>query len=91
MIRDLEGIISREKDPLGAVITLNPPTKDMLKEAASAGFYESPLGHKYPRIQILTIEDFLSGKKLEYPKGGLATFKKAEPKSKGEHVQEKLF
>ena len=42
-------------------ITLEPPSKDMLKEETSAGFYESSFwGKKYPRIQILTIEGLLN-------------------------------
>ena len=32
----------------------------------------------YPRIQILTIEELLNGKRAEYPRGGLeATFRRA--------------
>jgi hypothetical protein len=39
----------------------------MADEAVSAGFYESPDKKKYPRIQLLTIEDLLSGKKIDMP------------------------
>lgn len=35
----------------------------MLKEAAEAGFYKPPgLEDRYPRIQILTIEELPAGK-----------------------------
>ncbi len=37
-------------------------TKGMIKDAASAGFYESPNKKKYPRVQLLTIEGLLSKK-----------------------------
>ena len=49
----------------------------MRKEAASAGFYESPWG-KHPRIQLLTIEDLLGGKSIDYPRAADVTFKKAQ-------------
>jgi len=35
----------------------------MSAAAASVGFYESATGKKYPRVQLLTIEGLLSGKK----------------------------
>ena len=38
----------------------------MKAEAASAGFYEA-WGRRYPRLQIITIEEALSGKKPEIP------------------------
>jgi hypothetical protein len=55
----------------------------MLKEAAEAGFCRPPgLTDRYPRIQILSIEDLLAGKKIDYPRFAAdATFKKA-PKSR---------
>jgi hypothetical protein len=45
---------------------MNPPTREMEKEAATAGFYASPWG-QHPRIQILTVEEILSGKGIDYP------------------------
>jgi len=57
---------------------MEAPTKPMLKEAAEAGFYKPPgLEDRYPRIQILTIEELLSGKRVEYPRLLEVTFKKA--------------
>ena len=47
----------------------------MRREAASAGFYESPWG-KHPRIQLLTIEDLLGGKKHRLPPGYRRDFQK---------------
>ena len=76
-IRDLVGVISREKAEIGAFLSLEPPTSPMRREAASAGFYESPWG-KHPRIQLLTIEDLLGGKSIDYPKDTDVTFKKAQ-------------
>jgi len=49
-----------------------------LKEAAEAGFYKPPgLEDRYPRIQILTIEQLLAGKRVEYPRLLDVTHKKA--------------
>ena len=76
-IRDLVGVISREKAEIGAFLSLEPPTSPMRREAAAAGFYESPWG-KHPRIQLLTIEDLLGGKSIDYPQDTDVTFKKAQ-------------
>ena len=71
----------REKAEIGLFITLQPPTRPMEAEAASAGLYTPehfPDSH-YPRIQILTIEDLLNGaKRAEYPRlAPEATFRRA--------------
>jgi restriction endonuclease Mrr len=41
MIRDLAGVLQREKAQIGIFITLHPPTKAMITEAVKAGFYET--------------------------------------------------
>lgn len=68
-LRDLVGVVGREKAAIGVLITLEAPTKPMRVEAASAGFYQSSEldAKKYPKIQILTIEDLFSGKKIDCP------------------------
>lgn len=77
-------MIEREKAEIGVLITMESPTKPMLKEAAEAGFYApSGLADKYPRIQILSIEELLEGKKIDYPRYAMdATFKKAPSPAK---------
>jgi adenine specific DNA methylase Mod len=81
MVRDLCHVVDREKAQIGLFVTLANPTKPMLSEAAAAGFYESPIGSNFPKIQILTIEALLSGaEQARYPdltRGGL-TFKRAK-------------
>lgn len=81
-VRDLRGVMEREKARIGVVLTLEEPTRPMKTEAASAGFYKSPWG-THPRLQILTIAELLHGKKLDYPPAQQVnvTFKKA-PKSR---------
>ncbi len=81
-IRDLVGTVEREEAALGLFITLEKPTRDMVKEAVSAGFYHSPgWGQDYPRIQILTIEELLEGKQPQMPPAW-GTFKQA-PRERG--------
>jgi len=81
-VRDLRGVLDREKAEIGVLITLEPATKPMEKEAISAGFYESPWGSKHPRLQILTIETLFDGDSIDYPRALDVTFKKA-PRAKG--------
>ncbi|MGD0322759.1 MAG: DNA methyltransferase [Terriglobia bacterium] len=89
-VRDLKGVLDREKAAIGALITLREPTKPMLTEAAATGFYESKdFPGRYPRLQILTIAELLAGKKLECPTHRVETFAKAERKTKSE--QDGLF
>ncbi len=60
MIRDLKGVLDREKAPIGVFLTLTPPTCPMETEAAAAGFYT--LGERqYPRVQIITVAQALNG------------------------------
>jgi DNA modification methylase len=80
MVRDLVGTVTRERADIGVLISMSEPTSPMLREAVSAGFYASPMGGSYPRIQILTIAQLLDGKGIEYPARSQRadrTFKKA--------------
>jgi DNA modification methylase len=79
-VRDLRGVIEREKAEIGVLISLEEPTKPMRAEAASAGFYKSPFTHQnHPRIQLLTIAELLAGKRVDYPPSQQVnvTFKRA--------------
>ena len=90
-IRDLRGVVEREKAEIGVLITLQEPTKAMRTEAAGSGFYESPWG-KHPRLQILTVAELLEGKRIDYPpsKQVNVTFKKAEKAKSKEQREETL-
>jgi site-specific DNA-methyltransferase (adenine-specific) len=82
MVKDLIATCQRQKAEIGLFVTLNPPTRPMVTEAAAAGFYVSPAGKGFPKIQILTIADLLEGKQEpDFPKLGSEdgiTFKRAE-------------
>jgi DNA modification methylase len=62
-VRDLIGVLHREKADIGVYISFEEPTKPMYREAAEAGFYTSLDGSRYPRVQLLTIKDLLEGNK----------------------------
>ena len=67
-IRDLIGVLEREKAEIGVYISLEESTKPMRAEAAEAGFYHSDTWNKdYPKVQILTIEELLDGKQIDMP------------------------
>ncbi len=91
-VRDLKGVVEREKAALGALLTLKPPTKPMKEEAAAADFYV-PEGFpeaRFPRLQILTITELFAGKQLEYPRWvPPKTFKRAARRRKGPTGAEK--
>jgi hypothetical protein len=81
-------VLDREKAEIGVMITLEEPSKPMLKEAASAGFYTSPAyaDRKFPRLQVLTIEEMLAGKSIEFPRLREVTFKQA-PKARAKAAE----
>lgn len=79
-IATLKGDVDREKAAVGLFITLAEPTREMLREASAAGHFETPHHGALPKIQILTIEELLSGKRPQLPdlSRGEQTFKKAK-------------
>ena len=67
-VRDLKGVVEREQAAVGLFISLEPPTRDMRAEAASGGFYHSEIWQQdYPKIQLRTIDEMLSGQGFELP------------------------
>jgi site-specific DNA-methyltransferase (adenine-specific) len=67
-IRDLIGVLEREKAEIGVYLSLEEASKPMRAEAAQAGFYHSETWNRdYPRVQILTIAELLEGKQIDMP------------------------
>ena len=87
MIREVLGALGPEK-PIGILATLAKPTSGMITQAAAAGSYESA-DQKYPRVQIITVEDILNGKRPHLP-SPISPFAKA-PKEKKNPQQEALL
>ena len=84
-VRELDSVVKKTGAAIGVLISLAETTKQMRIEAVETGSYTSTFnGQKYPRLQLLTIEQLLAGMPIKRPSGNVAvdeTFKKA-PKAK---------
>ena len=95
VIATLKGDMEREGAELGLLVTLEEPTEPMLQEAAAAGLYvpkHFPY-HEFPRVQIATIEELVSGQQPHLPHLGLSqapTFRRA-PRSHALEEQPALY
>ncbi len=91
-VRDLRGVIEREKAALGVLLSFEEPTKPMRTEAAAAGFFESAWG-KHPKLQILTVAELLAGRRVDMPliNGANTTFKVAPRMAKKDSEAISLF
>src|ERR1039458_7674452 len=93
-VRDLRGVLDREKAAIGVLISLQEATGPMETEAASAGFYEHKMNkQKYPRIQLRTVKELTDGKGIERPSNVASlgdTFKKAPASKKKDTEQTEL-
>jgi hypothetical protein len=53
---------------MATFITLQDPTGPMREKATAAGTYRHPWSRtEYPKIQIVTIQEILDGKRLDIP------------------------
>jgi site-specific DNA-methyltransferase (adenine-specific) len=84
----LLGAMDKHHCGLGVFLSIQEPTKPITEAAASAGFAEVP-GFRYPRLQILTLTEFFSGKQLKLPQSNI-TFETAKLKGKGMRQAELL-
>ncbi len=87
MVKDLIVTVDQKGAKMGVFLTLEPPTKGMIAQAASAGFY-TPEGDQqwrkpFPKIQIVTVEDlFKPANPLHLPFQDTSVFKKAAREKK---------
>ncbi|MCY4190945.1 MAG: DNA methyltransferase, partial [Rhodospirillaceae bacterium] len=69
-VRELHGLLGK-RNKIGVFITREKPTKPMLDFANQSGLYEEESGlqlaGRAPRIQILTLDDILSGQQPMIP------------------------
>jgi site-specific DNA-methyltransferase (adenine-specific) len=86
-VAELRGVVEREEAELGALISMREPTRPMRAEAASAGTYSSPWGD-HPRIQLLTIEELLDGRRIDMPPPGTSVTYKRAPRAEREVAAE---
>jgi len=90
VVRDLKGVMEREKAEMAALITLEEPTEPMRREALEAGAYQPfALVPPVPRVQIRTIAGLLAGHGLELPQAhSAATFQRAPRQHKARRTKQ---
>ncbi len=76
MVRDLLGTVENERAKMGIFVTLEDPTVRMRQAASAAGLYKTEYG-AFEKVQILTVEELLSGKKPHMPWIDPSVFRKA--------------
>lgn len=74
-IATLKGDMQTQRAIAGVFVSLERPTSPMKQEAAQAGTVRTQLG-EFPSVQILTVEDLLSGKRPNLP-GMVSPYKQA--------------
>lgn len=66
-VRELAGVVDREKAQMGILVTLVEPTKAMRSDATGYDFVEKSAHGRLPRIQIATVADLLTGLRPKLP------------------------
>ena len=89
VIRDLRGVIERENAASGILITLETPSKPMLAEAREAGQFTSDYVAALDRLQIVTVQEILDGRRI--PVQVNAEVAKRAARSKTDSGQNNLF
>ncbi|MFF8032464.1 DNA methyltransferase [Streptomyces sp. NPDC016626] len=86
-VRDLIGTVESQKAAMGVFICLKKPTKAMVDAANHSGVYTYPVnGQNYPKVQIITVEDLLKGKRPNLPTAMLPYFQ-AQRRYEATHQQ----
>jgi len=68
--------VMRDKALGGIFVSLEKPTYPMKQEAAAAGMTKTSIG-EFPKIQLLTVEELLSGNKQANLRGMISPYKQA--------------
>jgi site-specific DNA-methyltransferase (adenine-specific) len=85
-VRELRGVVERERAAMGLFVCLKEPTSEMKREADNAGIYRSFTAN-FPKIQIITIDDIFSNKPLNIP-GRINPYASKRPASVGIEAQQ---
>ena len=80
-VRELRGVMERERAAMGIFVCLKEPTLEMQREADNAGTYRSFTAN-FPKLQIITIKDIFANKQLNIP-GRLNPYEPKRPASVG--------
>lgn len=92
-IHELRDVVARQNAAIGIFLTLEEPTKEMIREAKLTSPYVSTTWkNEYPKIQIITIQQLLSGQRPQIPPT-ISAFLEApmEKRVPSNHQQETLF
>lgn len=88
-LRDLVGVVETERASMGVFVCLREPTRGIIEAANHSGFYTHPAnGSRYPRVQIVSVQDILDGKRPNMPQTMLPYFQAERRHGK---TVEKLF
>jgi len=89
-VRDLFGTVESQRAAMGIFVSMNTPTKGMLEAANHSGAYNHPAnGQRFPKVQIITVQDLLDDKKPNMPTALLPYFQ--AQRRYGDDQTEKLF
>ncbi|HEY0623653.1 DNA methyltransferase [Sphingomonas sp.] len=68
MIRELKGVLEREKADIGIFVCVANPSREMEREAAAAEIWTDPVtGIGYPRLQIFTLAELFQNRQPSVP------------------------
>jgi DNA modification methylase len=67
MVRELIGAVETLDGQMGILVTMDNITHGMQEAANMGGVWNFFSGQTYPRIQIITVDDLLKGKRLNMP------------------------
>lgn len=74
-VRELIGTLESQHAAMGVFISMKKPTRAMMDAANHSGIYAYPVNNrKYPRVQIITVEELLHGKRPDLPTSLLPYF-----------------
>jgi hypothetical protein len=81
-LRNFIHVVEHEKAEMGVWVCFeDQATRGMRTEALQAGYYDKDaFGARFPRVQILAVEELLEGKTVSHPNPAMfnVTFKKAQ-------------
>lgn len=83
-VRDLLGTVESQRAAMGVFVCLRQPTQGMIDAANHSGAYIYPVnGQRYPKVQIVTVEDLLEGRRPKLPATLLPYFQAQRRESNG--------
>ena len=84
-VDQLAGTMAREGAEFGFLLCLNRPSLGTYKRAAANGSYQNPLLRRTDdRVQIVTVEELLAGRRLDLPMARTDAVKSAKARGDGD-------